>query len=179
MFSNPPQWDEYLRTRYYIKPATGRLYTATELVWPALREDRVRLVESYRASYQDKAIAIALASFYGHRKAALIQPDTRSDQLPDDLAPIGRYFARKYVASELKGSGARIVRTEVWVGRAATAPLGQPRDDEALRSRRAALEAYYEGPVEERLNVRPYPPYHGGETEAEIQWLLEYFEESP
>jgi len=178
MFSNPPQYDEYVRTRYYVQPPNGRAYMVSELVSPALREDRIRLVESYRASYQDKALAIALGAFYSKRKSALIAPETRPEQLPDDLAPIGRYFARKYAARALDGSAARIVRTEVWVGRAVTPGLGMPRDDARDRERQAALQAYYEGPVEERFRVPPYPPYHGGENEADIVWLLEYFEEA-
>ena len=178
MFSNPPQYDEYVRTRYYVQPPGGRAYMVTELVSPALREDRVRLVDSYRASYQDKAIAIALSSFYSKRKKALIAPETRPDQLPDDLAPIGRYFARRYAARALDDSDARIVRTEVWVGRAATPGLGMPRDEASYRERLAALQTYYDGPVEERFHVPPYPPYHGGENEADIVWVLEYFEEA-
>ena len=177
MFSNPPQDHEYVRTRYYVQPRQGRPYIVSELVSPALREDRLRLVESYRASYQDKAIAIALGAFYSRRKKELIAPETRSEQLPDDLVPIGRYFARRYAGRWLEGSGARIVRTEVWVGKAISPGLGVPRDEASHKQRSVALQAYYEGPVEERLHVPPYPPYHGGENEADIQWLLEYYEE--
>ena len=177
MFSNPPQYDEYVRTRYYVQPPQGRPYTVSELVSPALREDRLRLVESYRASYQDKAIAIALASFYTRRKKELIAPGTRPEQLPDDLAPIGRYFARKYTGRGLEDPGARIVRIEVWVGRAKSPGLGVPRDEASHLRRLAVLQTYYDGPIEERLHVPPYPPYHGGENEADIQWLLEYYEE--
>ena len=177
MFSNPPQYDEYVRTRYYVQPQQGRAYTVSELVSPALREDRLRLVESYRASYQDKAIAIALGAFYNRRKKELIAPETKPEQLPDDLAPIGRYFARKYAGRWLESSGARIVRIEVWVGRATSPALGMPRDEASYKQRLVALQTYYDGPVEERLHVPPYPPYHGGENEADIQWLLEYYEE--
>jgi len=177
MFSNPPQYDEYVRTRYYVQPPRGRTYIVSELVSPALREDRLRLVESYRASYQDKAVAIALAGFYSRRKKELIAPETRSEQLPDDLTPIGRYFARKYAARWLEGSGARIVRTEVWVGRAKSPGLGVPRDEASHQQRMAVLQGYYDGPIEERLRVPDFPPYHAGENEADIQWLLEYYEE--
>jgi hypothetical protein len=177
MFSNPPPYDEYVRTRYYVQPPQGRTYIVSELVSPALREDRLRLVESYRASYQDKAIAIALASFYSRRKKELIAPETRSEQLPDDLAPIGRYFARRYAGRWLEGSGARIVRTEVWIGRAKSPDLGVPRDEASHTQRLAALQVYYDGPIEERLYVPDSPPYHAGENEADIQWLLEYYEE--
>ena len=177
MFSNPPQYDEYVRTRYYVQPPQGRPYIVSELVSPALRDDRLRLVESYRASYQDKAIAIALGAFHTRRRKELIAPETRPEQLPDDLVPIGRYFARKYAGRWLEGSGARIVRTEVWVGKAISPGLGVPRDEASHKQRSVALQAYYEGPIEERLHVPPYPPYHGGENEADIQWLLEYYEE--
>src|SRR5262245_44742221 len=51
MFSDPPHADRYMRTRYYIQPRQGRQWMATELVMPAHREDRVRLLQSYRDSY--------------------------------------------------------------------------------------------------------------------------------
>jgi len=177
MFANPPQYDSYLRTRYYVQSPGGSLWIATELVRPAHREDRVRLWQSYRDSYRDKAMAIAQAAFYRRRKAALIAPGTESSQLPNDLAPIGRYFARRFQATALKDGNERIVRTEVWVGRAPTAGLGRPIDRAALTERIATLQAYYEGPVEQRIGVPPYPPYHGGEREADSGWILEYYEE--
>ena len=150
---------------------------ATQLVLPAHREDQVRLVQSFRDSYLDKAFAVALADFQAHRKPALIRPDTRSEELPDDLAPIARYYAR-IVAQHLRSPGDRIVRTEVWAGEAPNTPPGREYDEQVLNIRRAVLQVYYEGVVEQRLNVPPYPPYHGAEREADIRWLLEYFEES-
>jgi hypothetical protein len=176
MFANPPHYDSYLRTRYYIQRPGGRPWVATELVRPAHREDRVRLLQSYRDSYSDKAMAIALASFNRRRKPELIAPDTQPGQLPNDLAPIGRYFARRFQAA-LKGDEERIVRIEVWVGRAATPGLGRPVDRALLAERLSALQVYYEGPVEQRISVPPYPPYHAGEREADISWILEYYEE--
>jgi hypothetical protein len=177
MFANPPQYDSYVRTRYYVQSPGGRLWSATELVRPAHREDRVRLWQSYRDSYRDKAMAIAQAAFYRRRKPAQIAPDTQPSQLPNDLAPIGRYFARRFQATALKEGNERIVRTEVWVGRAPTPGLGRPIDRAALVERIATLQAYYEGPVEQRIRVPPFPPYHGGEREADISWVLEYYEE--
>lgn len=176
MFSNPPQVDEYARVRYYVQSAGGREWTATELVMPAHRENEVRLVKSFRDSYRDKAIAIALEDFYRHRRPAQVTPDARPDQLPNDLAPIGRYFARAFQRRYLDRSGERIVRTEVWVGTAATPGLGRPVDRAKLAERTVALQAYWEGPVEHRLRVPPRPPYHGLEREADIDWVLEYYE---
>ena len=177
MFSDPPHVDRYMRTRYYIHPRQGRQWMATELVMPAHREDRVRLLQSYRDSHQDKAMEIALMGFERRRKDSAIAPGTRPEELPDDLAPIGRYFARRFERGALAGSGDRIVRIEVWRGIAETHNFGEAVDTKKLSHRHEALEVYYEGPVERRLNVPPFPPYHGGEVEADIQWILEYYEE--
>ncbi len=177
MFSNPPQADQYARVRYYVQSATGREWTATELVMPAHREDDVRLIQSFRDSYRDKAIAIALEAFYRHRSPVQITPDARPDQLPNDLAPIGRYFARSFQRRHLDRTGERVVRTEVWIGTAATPGLGKPVDRAKLAERTVALQAYWKGPVEQRLRVPPRPPYHGLERQADIDWVLEYYEQ--
>jgi hypothetical protein len=176
MFSNPPRVDQYARVRYYVRPPQGPEWTATELVMPANPEDEVRLFQSYRDSYRDKAIAIALDSFYRRRSRAAIAPGTQPNQLPNDLAPIGRYFARRFERRYLGDSGERIVRVEVWIGNARTSALGQPVDHAARAERTAALQGYWEAPVEQRLRVPPYPPYHGHEREADVDWVLEYFE---
>lgn len=177
MFASPPTSAQYMRVRYYIQPAAGRLWVATELVLPTNREDRVRTFQSFRDSYRDKALAVAMGRFYDRRKANLIAPDTRSDQLPRDLAPVARYFAREFAREHL-AHGDRIIRTEVWVGTAAIPRLGTAGDDEARLQRAVALQSYYDGPIEQRINVPPIPPYHAGEREADISWLLEYYEES-
>jgi hypothetical protein len=176
MFGNPPRWDQYVRVRYYVRPESGREWMATQLVFPAHREDQMRLFQSFRDSYLDKAIAVAMDEFHNSRKSELIRPDTTPAELPDSLAPIGRYYARQF-ARRLEGTGQRIVRIEVWEGRVENPSLGAVVDPSVLAARRAALQAYYEGVVEHRLNVPPYPPYHGGEREADIEWLLEYYEE--
>ena len=98
-------------------------------------------------------------------------------RVSNDLAPIARYYSRLF-AQRLRSSGDHVVRTEVWSGEAPNTPPGQPRDEQMLNNRRAVLQAYYEGVVEERVAVPPYSPYHGAENEADIHWVLEYFEES-
>jgi hypothetical protein len=177
MFANPPTYDQYMRVRYYVSSPPGREWTATELVLPTNREDRVRTFQSYRDSYRDKALAVAVARFYERRRADLIAPATRPEQLPDALAPVARYFAREFARTHLR-SGERIVRTEVWHGTAPTAPFGEDADERVKLDRAVALQAYYDGPIEQRLNVPPYPPYHAGQREADISWILEYYEES-
>ena len=150
---------------------------ASELVMPAHREDRVRLWQSYRDSYQDKAMEIALIGFQRRRKANTIAPGTKSTELPDDFAPVARYFARRFEQRVLTEAGDKVVRIEVWVGNADADKFGEAVDTKRLARRLEVLQSYYEGPVERRFNVPPYPPYHAGETEADIQWILEYFEE--
>ncbi len=177
MFANPPTYAQYMRVRYYVESPQGRTWVATELVWPTNREDRVRTFQSFRDSYRDKALSVAVARFYARRKDGLIKPETKPHQLPTDLAPVARYFAREFTRTRL-GNGDRITRTEVWVAKAPIAPLGTAPDVEARLERAAALQAYYEGAVEQRINVPPIPPYHGGEREADIDWILEYFEET-
>jgi hypothetical protein len=176
MFANPPTYAQYMRVRYYVESPSGRTWVASELVWPTNREDRVRTFQSFRDSYRDKAMSVAVGRFYDRRKAELIQPETTPDQLPKDLAPIARYFSREFARAHVT-DGERITRTEVWVGTAPIAPLGTAPDAEARLDRAAALQAYYEGAIEQRINVPPIPPYHAGEREADINWILEYYEE--
>jgi hypothetical protein len=175
MFSNPPTIDQYMRVRYYIQPPRGRRWVATELVLPTSREDRVRMLRSFRDSYRDKAFAIALENFYSRRKNSLVAPGTRSEQLPTDLAPIARYFSREFTRTRLR-AGETIVRTEVWVGTAANPALGTRLAENDRIERSVVLQGYYDGPVEQRINVPEAPPYHAGSREADITWLLEYFE---
>ena len=177
MFANPPTYAQYIRVRYYIEPPAGRQWVATELVLPSNREDRVRTFQSFRDSYRDKALAVAMGRFYDHRKPALITPDTRPEQLPTDLAPVARYFRKEFSKQYLRDAG-RVVRTEVWIGTAPIPRLGTPPDENARLERAVALQTYYDGPVEQRINVPAYPPYHAGEREADISWLLEYYEGS-
>ena len=177
MFSNPARYDEYLRVRYYIGADRARpRRMVTELVMPAGREDRVKLLRGYRESYEDKAYSIALQRFYQKRSADLVAPGTRPEQLPNDLAPIGRYYAKEYAARGLS-PGERILRIELWRGVVITPAPSEPRDERQHLARRAVLLEYYQGPVDVRFNVPLIPPYHAVDREGGIEWLLEYFEE--
>jgi hypothetical protein len=181
MFWSPPTVDQYLRVRYYIGSdgsrgsTDGPVWMATELVLPAHREDQIRTFQSFRDSYRDKAMAIALDDFYQHRPRELVRPDTTSGELPDDLAPIARYFARQFERNHLQPPE-RIVRTEVWYGSVSNPDRGSSLDSRVYEERRETVRSYHEAPVENHLNVPPYPPYHAGEQESDISWLLEYFE---
>lgn len=177
MFANAPTFAQYLRVRYYVESPAHRQWMATELVLPSHREDGVRTFQSFRDSYRDKALGIAIGRFYSHRKTNMIDPGTRPEQLPTDLAPVARYFSREFSRAHL-APGERVRRVEVWVGTAPIPPVGTAADPDARLERAVALSTYYEGPIEQRINVPPDPPYHGGEREADITWLLEYFEES-
>ena len=94
MFMNPPDYDEYLRARYYVgtHDTAAVKWVATELIFPAHREDQVRLVQSFRDSYTDKAIAIALSAFLRARFAAGAEVPEDETDLPENLAPDRRLF---------------------------------------------------------------------------------------
>jgi hypothetical protein len=182
MFSNPPLVDQYLRVRYYVglDRATGQngqdaSWTATELVLPAHREDRVRLVQGYWDAFRDKAMTSALARFDSGRSDRLNEPNTKSADLPDDLAPIARYFARRFQRDVLRPDE-RVVRTEIWYGVAPMPRPGELPDSRRVEDRQALLRRYYEGPVENHFGTPVVPPYHSAQVEADITWYLEYFE---
>jgi hypothetical protein len=180
MFSVPPRVHQYMRVRYFVgRPAdTGDYqpqWTATELVMPAHREDVVRLLQSYRDSFRDKAMAIAHQNFVSGRKDVLLKPDTKSAELPDDLAPIARYFGRRFERRALR-PGEQVVRTEVWFGTAPMRPPGSSTEDELVQARWEVLRTYYGGPVERHFGRPLIPTYRATEQEADIEWVLEYFE---
>jgi hypothetical protein len=182
MFWNPSLSDQYVRVRYYVAPREtgGRprpRWLATELVSPAHREDRVRMLQSFHDSYSDKAMEIAMSTFRRKRGMNLVRPDTMPKELPDSLAPIARYFSRRFARTRLS-ENERVVRVEVWGGSAPNPPFGSAATGAAIAERRARLGGYYDGPVERRLGSMTYPPYHAEEDEADIQWVLEYYEES-
>jgi hypothetical protein len=182
MFSGPPKVHQYLRVRYYVGPRSGPsaavpepAWSATELVMPAHREDQIRFLQSYRDSFRDKAMAIALARFRRAREPDLIRRDTTSAELPDDLAPIGRYFARRFEERNL-GPDERVLRTELWYGEAPIPPPGTAPDPALTEERWNVLRGYYEAPVEDHFRRSSYPVYHTVAREGGITWVLEYFE---
>jgi hypothetical protein len=176
MFFQPPTEDRYLRLRYYVGTSSHLTLATTELVLPAHREDRIRLLASFRDSYIDKACEIALVRFFEQFDTKLIRLDARSTELPQDLAPVARYFAKRYQQQRLLPAE-HIVRTEIWQGAAPIPPPGQTLSPEIIDARRAVLERYYSGPIEEGPRKLPNQSYHTGEREADIQWVLIYFEE--
>lgn len=175
MFANPPRRDEYLRLRYFVESSAGgaqSIWTATELVYPAHREDRVRLLQSFRDSYGDKAIEISLMK---HHATELQQPP---EDLPpsqhgsEALRPVANYFAGAY--QRQLGSEDRVVRAEVWHGSAEGSRRGSAA---ALRAREAlrqeALKRYYQGSAKD-TPAASYSRFMAIEREADIVWILEH-----
>ena len=179
MFSNPPQIDDYLRLRYYVRdagaPASDVLaaWTATELVMPAHREDRVRLLQSFRDSYRDKALAVAVDNHISRLDLDRDASNMTASDLPDSLVPVAHFFATRFAEQHLI-LGETVMRTEVWYG---LVPNPQPGESLSTGARREALQIYYDGPREDYRAVRQFPIFHTVETEADITWVLEYFEE--
>ncbi len=141
MFMNPPDYDEYLRARYYVgtHDTAAVKWVATELIFPAHREDQVRLVQSFRDSYTDKAIAIALSAFLRARFAAGAEVPEDETDLPENLAPVAGYFSRRFARESLV-PGERVLRTELWLARAPNPAPGVGPDFEKVEERRAILQ---------------------------------------
>jgi hypothetical protein len=182
MFYAPPDVHQYLRARYYVGPrgdngksAGAPTWTATELILPAHREDQIRFLQSYRDSYRDKALAVALERFQRARDVDLVRRDTTSAELPDDLAPVARYFARRFERVTLRPDE-RVLRTEIWYGTAPIPPPGSTPDPTLTEARWAVLREYYGEPVQNHVGRPTYPVYHRVEREADISWVLDYFE---
>ena len=177
MFMDPPKYDEYLQVRYYVvnadSQAGGRIArTAGELAFPAHREDRVRVFQSFRDSYTDKAIAMAIADSMGQRRnrdeAAIGDADA-----PEPLSAVAKFFSQRFAARHLM-PGEAISRTEIWIARAGNRPPGSPEQPAAIRARRAVLEQYYVGPVENGPSGGQLPRNGDVFQEADLTWVLEY-----
>lgn len=176
MFMNPPTYDEYLQARYYVGRGSRAEWVAGEIIFPAHREDRVRAFQSFRDSYTDKAIAIALADFLKARDAAdRVANGTAASghDLPRDLGPVVGHFAGRFAARHLLPHE-HVLRTEVWRGRVPNPPPGSRTDPAVTDARRAVLRRYYEGPVEERPFLGGYAPIGAAQPEADVVWVLEY-----
>lgn len=177
MFMNPPQYDEYLLVRYHVvnadSPTGSRsAWTARELAFPAHREDRVRLLQSFRDSYTDKAIAMAIADSMGLRGAPAGAAGADADG-PEPLESVANFFSQRFAERHLI-PGEAISRTEIWIARAGNRPPGSPAQPGVLRARRAVLERYYLGPVETRSIQSHFPRNGDIFQEADLTWVLEY-----
>jgi hypothetical protein len=183
MFANAPTWHQYLRVRYYVGNSTRKdqdsmaAWTATELVLPAYREDEIRFFRAYWGASRDKAMTSALNQFHNRRDKGLLRPDTTSAELPDSLAPIARYFARRFQREGLKPDE-RILRTEVWYGIAPMTPPRTTPNRAQIDARLDEVRQYYNGPVLSHFPSPVHGPYYVAEREREgqIEWILEYFE---
>jgi hypothetical protein len=186
MFGNPANGGEYVRIRHYILRAglSRPSLVATELVYPKHREDRFKLFRGFLDSFRDKAIAASIEQFLSDRTRrlrAMRRDETFDLQFalsimahdpPPQLAPVTRFFARRYAASLPAGDS--IVRSELWYG---TAP--RPQGDaethaEMLRRRGDLLSDYYAGPILDPFGIMP--PDGATQREGDILWHLLYYE---
>jgi hypothetical protein len=178
MFRNPPQQDEYARVRYYVVKTNGAspdepAWVATELVYPLAPEDRPRLIRSFWYTGRDVAIFSALRQFLD---VARVKEEASSAQdVPDNLAPVARHFARAFQRNYLT-SDERLIRTDVWFGEAPTPPRGSSLPVFEREDHLEALRNYYQGMVEDHMPPRNFPPRLAIEREADITWTLLYFE---
>jgi hypothetical protein len=179
MFANPPANDDYVRIRFYVgskgsDPRATRV--VTQLIFPAHREDRVRLFQSFRDSYRDRAVATTLEHVHrGLFRAESPSPPSEAESR-EHYFPLARHFSR--VFEQGLRPGERVIRTEIWHGTSENLPPGRA---ELARARRAslmfALAEYYAGPIEEVPLSGGYPRYFDSRTEDDIVWTMEYVDD--
>jgi hypothetical protein len=167
MFAEPGPENEYIRLRYYLTSSPlDRVDVVQELVFPAQREDRLRLTHAFR----DKAFLNAFAAF----------SDARNRSIPDagatHLGPVTRYYGGRYLARH-PDEKRPIVRTELWRGLASITPPGQRLSEQMVEARLAVLRGYHEGkPPVGRSDPRLLR-VGSREREADISWHLAFIDQ--
>jgi hypothetical protein len=168
MFSSPDTDDHYVRLAYYATSRQGNQpRIVRELVFPADRDDQVRLLHDYR----DKAVLDAHEDFSLARSKRPTATTTSSG-----LTPLVRYFRQRFAETGLR-PGETIVRTEFWYGAAPMPPRGERLSDETIQARLDVLRSYYDSPVPAVLSDRELPTVSSREREADIVWRLELIDE--
>lgn len=168
MFSGPLTVNEIVRARYYVarasEPSSRPAWLATQVILPAHPPEWWRLLASFRGSFSDKAISSTLADFRSHTAGSTLRGEER-----EEFAPVARYFAGQY--ERRLAPGERIVRTEIWYGRAPIPPggaLAATPDDVTAPTPVAA------GIVEQHENFPPYSGLLSREREGPVEWMLVY-----
>jgi len=172
MFANVATANQYMVLRFLVAGAgTGAGRSETVLVFPAIRDDQVRLVRGYLDSGFDKAILNATRDFSEHI-AERPRPPNQGDALPTDLVPLTRYYAKRFRKSRLIPPE-RLAGVEVWWG---TAPIPPPGERASPAIRLAALRRYYDAPVEGAWTNTEGPSVQAVLHEADITWVRLYAE---
>ena len=181
MFTSPPRYDSYVLMRYFVASSAGGssalpAFAVTELIYPSHPEDEIKGIHEYRDSYRNKAVSNAMERFHVQYSAALKARDVASADPGRHLAPVARYYARRFAGSGL-GDGERLVRAELWHGVAANAVVAGAADVEQRRARARVLQALRDGPVRESTLERPVRPLMFEERSADISWALDHVEQ--
>ena len=174
MFQEPPEDDQYIHVRYYVRAAgrSGVIRVDREIVFPAEREDRFWWVNW--AHYEEKAVRNARQAF---GKALVGRQHVKSvDDLPIEFRPVLRHYTGRH-RSRLLDSEA-LIRAELWLG---WAPVPDPGQDQAAATshRLAVLADYLDDPRAAWTTVGNYPVLGSTEHEADITWTMAYYEEWP
>jgi len=173
MFQEPPEDDQYIHLRYYVRASGGGVVRVDrEMVFPAEREDRFWWVN--RAHYEEKAVRNARQAF----GKALVgrQNVNRVEDLPIQIRPVLRYYTGRHRSRLLDREA--LIRAELWLG---WAPVPGPGQDQAAATSRrlAVLADYLDDPRAAWTTVGTYPVLGLTEHEADITWTMAYYEEWP
>lgn len=171
MFAAPPRHVDYVRARYYLQSGVAARSTLSysELIFPELPQNKVRLVRSFSALHRDQVIMAIITRYHPGSEI-----EAASDEYRSALRSVARYFAERYQRKWLKPTD-RIVRVELWHGAAGIAapPDAVVQDAERLTT----LVDYYASPIERRIPQSAFPQVSAREQEGDIGWILEFVED--
>lgn len=175
MFVRPTRHLTYLRLRYYWQnpddSVPGQTLTTDELVFPRDREDKVRLVASYRNRFHNKAVSNALAEFLDDRRNGLAAYSRH-------LKPLSGHFRDRFERGHL-ASNASVFRAELWYGVVPIPPPGQRVPVATATRHREAVASYYGQIAPRAVPGNSYPARESVERQVDITWSLIDIEETP
>ena len=173
MFQEPPEDDQYIHLRYYVKTgARSVVRVDREMVFPAEREDRFWWINW--AHHEEKAVRNARQAF--SRALTSLEHVNRVEDLPPQLAPVLRYYAGRHRTRLLATES--LIRAELWLGWARVPPPGQDQAETTSR-RLDVLRDYLDDPRTAWTALGNYPPLGSSERESDILWTLAYYEAWP
>jgi hypothetical protein len=175
MFSRPLRRHEYMHLRYYVATqGTDLLRVQRELIYPGHTGGNVRLFKSFADSFRDKAMALAFEAYRRRveRESEKSDLDAAMERSQVELIPIIRPFVNRQRNELLLSPGDRLVRAELWRGRAPMPRPGQVLPFDTYEARQEALTEYDAATDLGLISPADLAPLGGVTHDADIEWQL-------
>lgn len=171
MFSQPWTHDQYVRIDHYIRSDHGQ-HVTRELVLPAQREEKTRLVHAFRDKTINRTVEAYLLAIGDESSEQALAERPVAESRMEALVRHARSGGRP----DGPGGGADFIRSEVWYGRA---PIPRPGVVVDLSSHRERLEILegYRTRVLEGAPAGPTYRLWASQREADITWQLIYIQQ--